>query len=199
MCSITRPLHAIKALLAAGLFTLPLAFPASARGETRAVVELRGSAFGGASLLDAEGASFNAKTVANAGGALSCFYAKGGVLSYGGELAFQHSFRSDSEGYYYYDSFETISLIPMVELRLPRRAPSFTLTGGAGLAFALSSHMGREFFVASLGAGVRFRRSFVNGIQVQYTHGFLSDFTLFETLKAGVAFNLYREELEPVR
>lgn len=194
-----RSFPALTAPFAAGLLAFALAFPPSVRAQTRAVVELRGSVFGGASLLDAEGPSFNAKTVANAGGALSYFYAKGGVLSYGGELAFQHSFRSDSEGYYYYDSFETISLVPMVELRLPRRAPSFTLTGGAGLAFALSSHIGREFLVASLGAGVRFRRSFVNGIQVQYTHGFLSDFSAFETLKAGVAFNLWKKELEPVR
>lgn len=194
-----RSLPALTAPFAAGLLAFTLAFPPSARAQTRAVVELRGSAFGGASLLDAEGPSFNAKTVANAGGALSYFYAKGGVLSYGAELAFQHSFRSDSEGYYYYDSFETISLVPQAELRLPRRAPSFTLTGGAGPAFAVSSHMGRGFLVASLGAGVRFRRSFVNGIQVQYTHGFLSDFSAFETLKAGVAFNLWKKELEPVR
>jgi hypothetical protein len=194
-----RSFPALTASFVAGLFALALAFPPSARAQTRAVVELRGSAFGGASLLDAGGASFNAKIVANAGGALSCFYSKGGVLSYGAELAFQHSFRSDSEGYYYYDSHETISLVPQVELRLPRRAPFFTLTGGIGPAFALSSHMGRGFLVVSLGAGVRFRRSFVNGIQVQYTHGFLSDFSAFETLKAGVAFNLLKKEREPVR
>jgi hypothetical protein len=176
-------------LLAALLLTA-----GDAASGTSPMLELRGSLNGGASLQDLKSDSYDAKFLPTIGGFLAVFTLKKKPLNWGIEICYDHNFQSDDKNFYYYSSYEKISFTPLVELAAPGRDLQFYGFGGLGVNFAFSGYMSKVYMASSLGAGIRFQKSFFHGILVSYTHGFLSDYSAFETVKTGLVFRLYKIE-----
>ena len=162
--------------------------------KTSSIFELRGSVNGGVSLQDIRSESYDAKFLPTIGGSLALFTPRNTLLNWGIEISYDHIFRSDDKNYYYYSSYEKLSFTPLVELSSHGRGLQFYGSGGLGINVAFSGYMSKVYMGASLGAGIRFQKSFLHGILVSYTHGFVSDYCAFETIKTGVVFRLVEIE-----
>jgi hypothetical protein len=156
--------------------------------------DLRGSVNGGVSLQDLRSQSYDAKLLPTIGGFFAVFTMKEKPLNWGIEISYEHNFRSNDKNSYYYSSYERFSFTPLVELSILGRSPRLYALGGIGVNIAFSGYMNKAFMDASLGAGIRFQKSFFHGILVSYTHGFLSDYSAFETFRAGMVFRLGDKE-----
>jgi hypothetical protein len=153
--------------------------------------DLRGSVSGGASLQDLEGESYGAKLLPSVGGALSIFAKSGKTVRFGFELSYDHHFQSNDKNYYYYSAYERFGLTPLVELSTQGSGVRLYALGGLGVSVVLSGYTNDAFVSSALGAGIRFQKSFIHGILVMYSHGFLEDYDAFEAYKAGVVFRLF--------
>ena len=167
----------------------------AASAQTSSLFELRGSVSGGTSFQDLRSESYDAKLLPTVGGSLSVFFKREKPLSWGIELSYDHNFRSDDKNFYYYSSYEKIGFTPTVEFSFPGRGPQLYAFGGLGINFAFSGYMNKAFIASRLGTGILFKNSFFHGILVSYSHGFLSDYKAFETLRAGVVFRLLEKEM----
>jgi hypothetical protein len=155
-------------------------------------LRLDGRIFGGGTLYDYSGESFGAKASPAAGISLGAMFPTGGALFFGIELGGTYNFRSNYNDYYYYDSSFALSLTPQLGVDLPGRSPHWFLTAGAGVSHTFSGLFSKTYLLATAGAGVYFSRFIVDGMQLSYVHGFVKDYSLFESLRVSVIVHLLR-------
>jgi len=177
------------------LFPVAEAVPA----QDRTQVSLDFLLSGGTSILNIDNPSFGAKMVPVAGLGIAPYFSKGKLLSYGFELLFQYSMKSNYNDYFYYDSFFSLSFVPGVRVHIGRRETrnvSYLLCAGLGFTHSFSSFTDKNFFLSSLSGGLVFNKFIVDAILLGYTHNFLSSYRAYETVRLEAVFTLWEREIQ---
>ncbi len=139
--------------------------------------------FTGFSFADLEGESFKMKAMPSLGVSLLPYIKASEILSFGVEVSFQYSFKSDYSNFYYYDAYIAFTLLPNISLLLQGRDVDYLIFSGIGGTFSFSDYLRNSYIIFSFGSGIQLKKAFIKNISVSYTHGFINNFQSFETVK----------------
>jgi len=154
---------------------------------------INASLFSGTSFLHIEGKSFDTKMVPVAGISLSSYFFPRNIFFYGVELAYMYSFKSNYNNYYYYDSYSSLSLLPHLGIHFQTPSLTYFFLLGCGGSISFSRYLSKNYFIASAGVGIYFKKFFIDGLLLSYNHSFFKNFTVFETLKVHAIIHLWRK------
>jgi len=180
-----------KNLIIASLVIAFLCVPSLLPAAKNTPIRLEGTLYGGTSIINLENPSFDAKTVPVVGIALSPRFGYGHILNYGIDISFQHSFKSNYNDFYYYDSYSSLSFIPNIRLCHRGQNVSFFLLAGLGFSHTFSGYYDKNYFTTSAGTGIEFKNKFIQSLSLIYTHSFIEDYKIFETLTLNASIRLW--------
>jgi len=138
---------------------------------------------GGVRLLDLEGETYGLKAVPFFGLSVVGRVELIQPFFFSLDVSLSYTLRSDYLGYYYYDSFGTIGLIPELGLIFPGGAVDFAIFTGGGVFHSFSEYDTGSRPAVAARAGIEFKEGFVRGIYISYSHVFAEDFQSYESIK----------------
>jgi hypothetical protein len=68
---------------------------------------------------------------------------------------------------------------------------------GLGLSHSLSGYYNKNFFTTSAGTGIEFKNKFIQSLYLIYTHSFIEDYKIFETLTLNAGISLWDNGVLP--
>ena len=136
----------------------------------------------GTRLLDIEGETYGLKPVVLVGGRLIPRLPLSRDIVLAMEVSFSYAFRSDYEGFYYYEPCYSIGITPQIGFLFPGRGFSYALYLGAGIFHSFYEKSRSLYPALSIRAGIEPESWIVDGIYLSYEKGFPGDYTAFDTL-----------------
>jgi hypothetical protein len=155
----------------------------AAGADEKKEISIDAALSGGVRLLDLEGETYGLKAVPFFGFSIIPRVELIKRIFFSLELSLSYTLRSDYSGYYYYDSFGTIGLIPELGLIFPGESVDFAIFTGGGIFASFSEYdTGSQPAVAAR-AGIELKEGFVRGIYISYSHVFSETFQSYESIK----------------
>lgn len=186
-----------KNLIIAPLVIAFMCAPILVFAEVTTPIRLEGTLYSGTSIINLKNPSFDTKNVPVIGAALSPRFKYGNTLNYGIDISFQHSFKSNYNDFYYYDSYSSLSFTPNIRLCYHRQEVSFFLFAGLGFSLSFSEYFDNNFFITSAGTGIEFKKRFIQSLYLIYTHSFIKNYKIFETLTLNASIRLWDNGVLP--
>jgi hypothetical protein len=156
-------------------------------------IEMDAALCTGVRLLDIEGETYGLKAVPVLGIAVFPRLKLRETLCLSLELSLSYTFRSDYDGFYYYDSFGSIGFLPELGFIFPGKDDvDYAIYIGAGLFHSFSEYDTGSFPALAVRTGVELNRSFFSGIYLSYIHSFHEGYRSYETFKLYGSTGLFR-------
>lgn len=165
----------------------------AAGADEKKEVSIDAALSGGVRLLDLEGETYGLKAVPFFGFSIVPRVELIQRFFFSLEVSLSYTLRSDYRGYYYYDSFGTIGLIPEFGLLLPGGIVDFAIFMGGGIFHSFSEYDTVSRPAVAARAGIEFKEGFVRGIYISYSHVFAEDFQSYESIKLFATTPLLRK------
>ena len=174
-----------KKLLFSLFLSMMLGLPtmAAAGADEKKEVSIDAALSGGVRLLDLEGETYGLKAVPFFGLSIAPRVEIVQRFFFSLEVSLSYTFRSDYLGYYYYDSFGTIGIIPELGLLFPGGVLDFAIFAGGGIFHSFSEYDTGSWPAVAARAGIEFKDGFVKGIYISYSHVFAESFQSHESIK----------------
>ena len=171
---------------------LVLTTMAAAGADEKKEVSIDAALLGGVRLLDIEGETYGLKAVPFFGVSIVPRVELLQRFFFSLELSLSYTLRSDYKGYYYYDSFGTIGLLPELGLLFPGKIVDFAIFMGGGVFYSFSEYDTASRPAMAARAGIEFKEGFVGGIYISYSHVFAEAFQSYESIKLFATTPLLR-------
>jgi len=145
----------------------------------------------GVSLVDLEGATYETKAMPTAGFSLLPYVAVGHIVSFGAELSYYYTFKSNYRNYYYYNSYKAVTFLPNITLHIKYRRYTWIVYSGIGGGYLFSDSFHKFYTKVTLGTGIFLKNKLLKGIFLSYDHSFIAGYRSFETLKVYFSFHVW--------
>ena len=139
--------------------------------------------FGGVRLIDLTGETYRLKAVPVAGISLFPRLELSKPLHLSIDVSFSYTFRSDYRGFYYYDSFGSIGIVPELGLLFPGKDLNWAVFMGGGFFASFSDYESVIHPAVAARIGLEFRRGFIRGVFLSYNHRFAEGYQTHESFK----------------
>jgi hypothetical protein len=182
-------LYIVGALLL--VLSSALLSPRAAQGEEQGGSGVDAALTGGVRLVDIEGETYGFKAVPVLGVSLFPRFELTTPLYLSIEISLSYTFKSDYSGFYYYDSFGSIGILPEIGFLFPGRGVDWALFMGGGVFYSFSEYDTGIHPAVSARAGIEFEKGFVRGIFLSYSHYFVEGFQTHESFKLFFTTRLF--------
>jgi hypothetical protein len=165
--------------------------PRAARGEEQGGSGIDAALTGGVRLVDIEGETYGLKAVPVLGASLFPRFELTTPLYLSIEISLSYTFKSDYSGFYYYDSFGSIGILPEIGLLFHGNGVDWALFMGGGVYYSFSDYDTGTHPAVAVRAGIEFEKGFVRGIFLSYSHYFVEGFQTHESFRLFASTHLY--------
>ena len=155
----------------------------AAGADEKKEVSIDAALSGGVRLLDLEGETYSLKAVPFFGFSIVPRVELIQRFFFSLEVSLSYTLRSDYSGYYYYDSFGTIGLLPELGLLFPGGVVDYAIFMGGGIFHSFSEYDTGSRPAVAARAGIEFKEGFVKGIYISYSHVFAKAFQSYESIR----------------